>query len=187
MASSATPGRPATYEDIQALPEGLRGEIIDGELHTQARPRPIHSFVEQVISGDLGIPFGRGRGGPGGWWILVEPGIEAGGSPEFCPDLAGWRKDKLPELPERLVTVPDWICEILSPSTRGYDQRVKRPFYARIGVPYLWYVDVEARTLTVDELRDGRWLELAVYGDGDHVRAAPFDAVEIDLSAWWPA
>jgi Uma2 family endonuclease len=177
--------RAARREDLESLPEGVRGEIIDGTLYTQPRPRLAHAFVEQAVAGDLGLPFGRGRGGPGGWWILVKPGIEAGGSPEFVPDLASWRRERLVDLPERLTIVPDWICEILSPGTRNYDQRVKRPFYARLGVSHLWFVDPDARTLTVDQLIDGRWTELAVHGNDDVIRAAPFDAIEIALGEWW--
>jgi Uma2 family endonuclease len=132
-------------------------------------------------------PFQRGRGGPGGWWILVEPGIEIPGSPEFSPDVAGWRRARLPEVPsDRPITVvPDWVCEFLSPSTRYLDQRVKRPFYARIGVGHLWYVDLDARTLSVSQLADGRWVELGVYGQDERVRAEPFAQVEIDLAEWW--
>jgi Uma2 family endonuclease len=81
--------------------------------------------------------------------------------------------------------VPQWICEVLSPSNRAYDLRIKRRFYAEIGVEHLWYIEPELRTLTVSRLHEGRWLELAVYGDGDRVRAEPFDAIEIDLGLWW--
>jgi Uma2 family endonuclease len=93
----------------------------------------------------------------------------------------------MPELfADRPITVvPDWICEILSPSTRPLDQRIKRPFYARIGVSYLWFVDFEARTLTVSKLVDGHWVELAVHGEDDVVRAEPFAAVELALGEWW--
>jgi Uma2 family endonuclease len=181
-------GRPATMADLEALPEHVKGEIIDGVLYTSPRPRAPHADLELALGSNLRDPFGRGRGGPGGWWILPEPGIEVPGSPEFSPDLAGWRKERLPELPsDRSITVvPDWICEILSPSTRTYDQRVKRPFYARIGVAFLWFIDVEARTLTVSKLVDGRWLELGVHGEEDRVRAEPFDAIELAVGEWWP-
>ena len=108
------------------------------------------------------------------------------GSPEFSPDLAGWRRERLTALPEgRIAVVPDWVCEILSPTTRSHDLRVKRPFYARIGVSWLWYVDVDARTLSVSKLENGRWSEWLVAGDQDRVRAEPFAAVELDLSGWW--
>jgi Uma2 family endonuclease len=186
MTSRSTLDRPATLADLEALPEHVKGEIIDGVLYTMARPRPVHCSAELTIGSDLLGPFQRGRGGPGGWWILVEPGIEVPGSPEFSPDLAGWLRTRMPALPEnRIDVVPDWICEILSPTTRGYDQRIKRPFYARIGVSWLWYVDLDAATLTVSKLVDERWSEVAVYGDDDRVRAPPFDAIEIALGEWW--
>lgn len=178
---------PATYEDLEALPPGVKGEIIDGELYVQARPRPAHARAATTIASEIQGPYDFGRNGPGGWWILAEPGIELPSSPEFAPDVAGWRRERLPELPrdESLRVVPDWICEVHSLTTRGYDLVKKRPFYARIGVAWLWYVDVEARTVTVSRLADGAWVEVAVHGDDDRVRLAPFADVEIDLSLWW--
>ncbi|HEY3355616.1 MAG TPA: Uma2 family endonuclease [Polyangia bacterium] len=180
-------GRPATYADLEALPPSIKGEIVDGVLYTSTRPRSPHMNLEGIIHGDVFNPYQRGRGGPGGWWILVEPGIEVPGSPEVSPDLAGWRRERLPALPvdASLTVVPDWVCEILSPGTRNLDLRVKRPFYARVGVGYLWYVDPEARTLSVSKLVDGHWLELAVHGDSDVVRVEPFPDVELALGEWW--
>jgi Uma2 family endonuclease len=182
--------RPATYEDLEALPPGVKGEIIDGTLYTQTRPRARHANVGGALFSDVYGPFQRRRnGGPGGWWILPEPGIERlPRSPEFAPDIAGWRRARMPHLPpnnEPIRLVPDWICEILSPSTRRYDLEVKRPFYASIGVNHLWYVDVETRTLTVSRLQDGRWLELAVHAEDSKIGAEPFEAVELDMAAWW--
>jgi Uma2 family endonuclease len=178
---------PATLADLEALPETVVGEIIDGTLYTHARPRPKHVHFGGRLSRELQGPFELGRDGPGGCWILVEPGIQAEGSPEFVPDLAGWRRERLPELPEdRFSIVPDWICEILSPSTRSYDQRIKRPFYARIGVRHLWFVDLEARTLTVSELLNGHWWELGVYGEDDVIHAPPFELLELRLGELWP-
>jgi Uma2 family endonuclease len=179
-------GRPATMADLEALPEHVKGEIIDGVLYTMPRPRARHSNVESLVTADLTNSYQRGRGGPGGWWILVEPGIELPGSPEFSPDVAGWRKERMPALPADPITVvPDWICEIQSPTTRTLDLRTKRPFYARIGVGYLWYIDLDARTLAVSRLVDGRWVELAVHGEDDVVRVPPFEAVELSLADWW--
>ena len=177
-----------TRADLERLPENVVGQIIEGVLYTHPRPRGGHSNIEIILGSDLNGPFQRGRGGPGGWWILPEPGIELPGSPEFAPDLAGWRKVRLPAIPERapFTLAPDWACEILSPSTRGFDQRIKRPFYARIGIKHLWFVDLEGRTLTISELRDGGWFELGVYGESDLVRAAPFQEVELALAEWWP-
>lgn len=177
--------KPATLADLDALPPGVKGELIDGVLYTQARPRPVHQDALGAIHTDLDGPFRRGRGGPGGWWILVEPGIATDGAPEFSPDIAGWRRARLPRLPEtRFDIVPDWICEILSPSNRRYDMVTKRRFYARIGVGFLWYLDLEGPNLAVSRLADGHWLELGVYGPGDKIRAEPFDSIELDIVSW---
>jgi Uma2 family endonuclease len=182
------PGRPAAMSDIEALPGNVKGEVIDGVLYTQPRPRSVHADIATYLASDLKGPYQRGRGGPGGWWILLEPGIQMPDSPEVAPDLAGWRKERMPRLPVRrsIDVVPDWVCEVLSPGTRGYDLRIKRPFYARVGVAHLWYVDPEARTLTVSQLRDGHWVELGVHGESDVVRAEPFGDVAIELADWWP-
>jgi len=179
--------RPATLADLEALPPGVKGEVLDGILYTQARPRSRHQRLLSIVQHELWNPFERARGGPGGWWILPEPGIELPDSAEFSPDLAGWRRATLPKLPldDALRTVPDWLCEILSPSNRGYDLLVKRRFYLRIGVPYIWYVDPLSKTLTVSHLEGGRWVELGVYGDDERPRAEPFEAVELNLAEWW--
>jgi Uma2 family endonuclease len=188
MSTSVRKARAATLADLETLPDNVSGEIIEGVLYTFPRPRPVHADVESSIVLDLKGPFQRGRGGPGGWWILIEPGITLPGSPEVVPDLAGWKKDRLPALPaERSIdVVPDWVCEILSPTTRSHDLRIKRPFYAGAGVPYLWFIDLDARTLMVSQLLNGRWTELAVHGAGDLVRAEPFTDIEIDIGQWWP-
>jgi Uma2 family endonuclease len=179
--------KPATREDLEALPETWRGEVIDGDLYAFPRPAAVHATVEASISGELEGPFRRGRGGPGGWWILVEPGITIPGALEVSPDLAGWRRERLPRLPRKgsIEVVPDWVCEILSPSTRAYDLTVKRPFYARVGVPWCWYVDPDPRVLTVSRLEEGRWVELGIHPAEAKVRAEPFNAIEIDLAEWW--
>jgi Uma2 family endonuclease len=179
--------RPATLADLEGLPETVVGEIIDGTLYTHPRPMAGHSYVATRLGARLDGPFQDGLGGPGGWWIVIEPGIRLEESPEFVPDLAGWRRERVPGFPKGPWTVaPDWACEILSPSTRAYDQRIKRPFYARIGIRHLWFIDLEVRTLTVSELVNGRWLELGVHGEDDIIRAAPFDTLELKLGQLWP-
>ncbi|MRG92924.1 Uma2 family endonuclease [Polyangium spumosum] len=187
MALARPLGRPATLADLESLPEHLRGEIIDGMLYVFPRPRALHANMEAEVAEALRGPFQKGRGGPGGWWILPEPGIQLARAPEFVPDVAGWRRERLARLPEDapLTTVPDWLCEILSPTTRRYDLIVKRRFYAEIGVGYLWYVDLDARALMVSRLENGHWVELGVYGAEEKVQAEPFEGVEIDLAAWW--
>lgn len=181
--------RPATRDDLDALPPTWRGEVIDGELYAFPRPAGPHADIEGSVAADLKGPFQRGRGGPGGWWILPEPGIRLPRAPEVSPDLAGWRRARLPRIPPSgpIDIVPDWACEILSPSTRSYDMLVKRQFYAEVGIEYLWYIDPEGRTLTVSHLEAGRWVEIGVFGAEQVVRAAPFDAIEIALEPWWEA
>jgi Uma2 family endonuclease len=182
------PIQPATLDDLDKLPPTWRGEIIDDTLYAFPRPHPLHMGVEGAVVFDVYGPFQRGRGGPGGWWILAEPGIRIPRSPEFSPDVAGWRRERLPERPLQdlpITAVPDWVCEVLSPSTVSYDLMVKRRFYAEIGVGHLWYIDPRDRVLTVSRLVDGKWVELGVHGRDEKVRAEPFDAVEIDLAAWW--
>ncbi len=178
---------PATLADLEALPEGVVGEIIDGTLYTHARPGGGHVYFGLRLFGELDGPFQLGANGPGGWWLMVEPGVQVEGSPEFIPDLAGWRRERVPALPEgRWTSTPEWVCEVLSPSTRGYDQRIKRPFYARIGVQHLWFVDLEVRTLSVNTLVNGRWMETDIYGEDDAlVRVAPFEDVELRLGWLW--
>ena len=148
-------GRRATRADLDALPRSVVGELIGGVLYTFPRPRPRHQNAGSETSAVLRGPFQHGRGGPGGWWILNEPGIELRDLDvdEIAPDVAGWRKERLPELPDGPIAIaPDWACEILSPSTRAHVQRVKRPLYARAGVRWLWFIDVDARTLIASRL-----------------------------------
>jgi Uma2 family endonuclease len=176
-----------TLEDLESLPPGMKGEIIEGVLYTMTRPRASHQRALRTIGSRLGDPFDDGKGGPGGWWILPEPGIELPDTPEISPDLAGWRRDRMPTLPEEepIRIPPDWVCEILSPSTRRHDLLIKKPYYARVGILHHWLVDREARTLTSYRLEAGHWVELGVYGDDCEARIEPFDAVPLDVAGFW--
>jgi Uma2 family endonuclease len=180
--------KPATLADLDALPPGIVGEIIEGVLYTMTKLRAPHQRTALKIGSGIGDPFDDGRGGPGGWWIITEPGIELPNTPEISPDVAGWRRDRLPKLPrkEPIRVVPDWVCEILSPTTRRHDMLHKLPYYARIGVPSMWLVDLEARVLTVQRLESGRWVTIGAYSDETEVRIEPFDAVSLDVARWWP-
>ncbi|NEX22818.1 Uma2 family endonuclease [Thiorhodococcus mannitoliphagus] len=154
----------SVYEKLDALAEGLTGEIINGQLHTQPRPTGLHARAETEFSIDIGSAYGRGRGGPGGWWILVEPEIHFVTDQEVAvPDLAGCRKDRMPEIPQghRFEVVPNWICEILSPSTASKDREVKMPIYAHYGMAYAWLVDPKRRTLEAFVLDRREWRLLA--------------------------
>jgi Uma2 family endonuclease len=181
--------RIATYADLEMLPEHLVGEIIGGELYTQARPRGTHGTASWVLGEELGPPFRRGRGGPGGWILLPEPELWLGPRPDvLVPDLAGWRRERLPTVDvAHFTTSPDWICELLSEGTRAHDRVRKVPLYARERVAHVWLVDPAEKTLEVLRLDgDGYRLVLAADGD-DPVRAEPFDAIALELGLLWRA
>jgi len=180
--------RAPTLADLDALPPGIVGEIINGVLYTMTKPRMRHQRMTRTIGGRIGDPFDDALGGPGGWWIVVEPGIELPNTPEVSPDVAGWRRERMPEMPgdEPIRLVPDWVCEILSKHTRRHDQLVKMPYYAEVGVAYSWIVDVEARVLTAQRLESHHWVTIGTYSDQTEARIAPFDAVPLNVANWWP-
>ncbi len=182
--------RRATWADLEAVPSTHSAELIRGSLDTMPRPRFRHRNAGSVLGAELNGPFQRGRsGGPGGWWILDEPGIALPDLDveEIAPDVAGWKKERLPHPPESgsITIAPDWVCEVLSPTTRRHDLTVKRPLYAEAGVRWMWLVDVDARTVVASRNENGRWMELGVWGDDDTMRAEPFEAHEISLSDLW--
>lgn len=178
--------RKARYEDLFDLPENLVGEIIHGSLHTHPRPAPRHAHAYSVLGYRLGGPYDGGIDGPGGWWILDEPELHLGDD-ILVPDLAGWRRERMPQLPETawFGLAPDWACEILSPATARTDRILKMPIYAREAVRHLWLVDPELKSLEVYELKEGHWLLLATLKDDDPVRQPPFDAIEFPLESLW--
>ena len=177
----------ATYQDVLDAPAHQVAEIINGTLHTHPRPAPTHGEASSNLGFELGPPFGRGRGGPGGWRIHFEPELHLGDE-ILVPDLAGWRRERMPELPDTayFTLAPDWACEVLSPSTRRVDLQEKRPAYAREGVAYLWLVDPADRTLEAFELRDGEWVLIACAKDDEAVSVRPFDAITFSLGDLWP-
>ncbi|MDG4598068.1 MAG: Uma2 family endonuclease [Candidatus Contendobacter sp.] len=183
---SATARKFATYEDLFDLPDNVVGEIIHGQLITHPRPAPKHAVASSSIGDELISPFHKGRGGPGGWWILFEPELHLG--PHILvPDLAGWRRERLPAMPDiaYFTLPPDWVCEVLSPGTARVDRADKMPLYAAQGIPFLWLVDPAPRTLEVFLLRDGRWSLEHVYQEDEEVCAAPFEAISFPLGALW--
>jgi Uma2 family endonuclease len=183
---TATIRRPATYQDVLDAPPGMVAELIRGALHLQPRPRPKHSRAIKSLSVKIGGPFDVDQDGPGGWEILIEPELHLGAE-VVVPDLAGWRRERLPTLPDEvgIAVAPDWVCEVLSPSTRTYDLTEKREVYGEHGVGWLWFVDPLARTLEAFALRDGAWVLIAALHDDAEVRVAPFDAVAFALGVLW--
>ena len=188
MSQPADRPAPPLYEQLSALPETLVGEIIDGVLHTQPRPAGPHALALSTLGMDIGSAYHRGRGGPGGWWILDEPELHLVRDTQvLVPDLAGWRRERMPDIPDdqRFETVPDWVCEVLSPGTAAKDRVRKMPVYARHGVPWAWLVDPLARTLEVFQLRDGQWLLVGAYGEDEQVSAPPFTEIKLSLEDLW--
>jgi len=183
-----TPTNTNLYARLEALPTNQVGEIISGQLHVHPRPAGPHALVASRLGADLEGPYGRGRGGPGGWWILDEPEVHFRRDQEVVvPDIGGWRVTRMPRIPRghRFEVVPDWVCEVLSPSTAQGDRDDKMPLYARYGVAYVWLVDVRHRQLEVYRLDGKDWLRVGVFRGTGGVRVEPFAEVEIMLSDLW--
>lgn len=176
----------ATYEDLLKVPGHLVAEIIHGQLRTHPRPAPRHAQALTSLGDELVSPFYKGRGGPGGWWILSEPELHLGPH-VLVPDIAGWRRERMPKLPETawFELAPDWICEVLSPGTARIDRVEKMPIYAEYGVRHAWLVDPDIRTLEAFENQDGRWLLLKAFENDNAVSIAPFDAITFNLATLW--
>jgi Uma2 family endonuclease len=179
--------RLATYADLEAAPPNLVAEIIHGVLVTHPRPTPRHAVAAISLGGKLTPGYQSGEGGPGGWIFMSEPELHFGAN-VVVPDIAGWRRERLPVMPETafVETPPDWVCEILSDATERYDRNAKRDIYAGAGVPYLWLLDPRSKLLEVFQLTAGHWLLAATFAGQDKIRAVPFDEISFPLSELWP-
>ncbi len=188
MASPAT--RLATYEDVLRAPPNKVAEIIAGELILSPRPAGPHVVAATALGEELGPPFKRGRGGPGGWIILHEPEVHLADD-IFVPDLAGWRRTTMSAVDKdaAFFTIrPDWVCEVLSPSTERYDRAEKIARYARSGTSHAWLVNPLQRTLEALRLsseKPGQWTTLGVFYNDAKVQVEPFEAFELDLAILW--
>ncbi len=179
--------RKATYADLVKVPDHLVAEIIDGALETHPRPAPRHALAEFRLGQRIGSPFGDEEGGgPGGWLILIEPELHLGDQ-IVVPDLAGWRRERLPDLPQTawFELAPDWVCEILSPATARLDRVAKSRIYAKAGVGHYWMVDPDAKTLEAFALQDGQWVVIATLGAGEEVAVDPFAAAPFAIDDLW--
>lgn len=180
----------ARYEDLYDVPENMVGEILDGVLMMSPRPHPRHLISAARIGAQLLRSFDDGPDdpeGPGGWWILDEPELHLDAH-VMVPDLAGWRRSRLPRLPDSVgfTLAPDWVCEVLSPSTFRTDRFIKKRIYAEQGVEHLWLVDPIAKSLEILQLQpSGFYLEVEVLQGDQKARVAPFDAVELNIARWW--
>jgi Uma2 family endonuclease len=161
-------------------------ELIDGKRILSPRPTGRHTLAVSRLEISLGGPFDLGRGGPGGWWILVEPQILVGRN-KLIPDLAAWRKDRLPEMPDGYLfeVVPDWVCEVISPGSKRVDNQVKPPIYWQGGVRYLWLIDPDSHQLQAFSSGDRGWVMEGYFQNNDKIKVCPFDAIELEASDLW--
>ncbi len=174
------------YQDLLALPRNVVGELINGELHAQPRPGGPHAATASILGMVLGNPFHRGKGGPGGWVILDEPELHLT-SDVLVPDLAGWRRERMPQIPDiaAFQLAPDWVAEILSPSTAAIDRAEKVPVYAREQVQHAWLLDPRLQTLEAFALRDARYELIGAWRGNAVMRVSPFEALELEMGTLW--
>jgi Uma2 family endonuclease len=176
----------ATYQDLLRAPDNLIAELVDGELFFSPRPAGPHNRFASALGFRVGGQYDHG--GPGGWWIVYEPEVHlAINKRAVVPDLAGWRRERMPMYPEdhRYTVVPDWICEVLSPSTYRWDRETKLPLYAQYEVPWVWYVEPVKRYIEIMQLANGDYTLIAKYEGDAKFRAEPFTDIEIDLGSIW--
>jgi Uma2 family endonuclease len=178
--------KPATYEDLFDLPEHLVAEILDGEPFVSPRPGPYETNVSLLLGTILVHEFGPESSGRDEWRIVLQPELHLGAD-TITPDLAGWRRERMPKLPSgpQFDLAPDWVCETTSAGTVRLDRMRKRPCYARHAIPWLWMLDAGERSLEAYELLDSHWMFVGIYADEEKVRTVPFDAVEIALRDLW--
>jgi len=190
---AASPLKNKTYADYLALPEGTKAELIDGEIYMSPAPKGRHVRIASMLGSRLGVSFGLHPGptsdGPGGWWIFDEPECHLPLDRRVLrPDIAGWRRERMPEPPSdthKFLTVPDWVCEVLSPSTQSHDMLRKMPIYLAAGVSWAWIVNPLARHIDVFRAGEGEWLDVIGVEDQGLVRLPPFDEVELDTAPWF--
>jgi hypothetical protein len=182
-------GHKATYQDVLDAPEHMVAEVLAGVLHLHPRPAGPHTIAAGATFSQIHFPFHLAKGGPGGWAIAAEPELHLDHD-ILVPDIAGWRHSTMDHMPDDLVFFeirPDWICEVLSPSTERIDRTIKLPIYARAGVEHAWLVDPRGHTLEVLQRENAglSWTTIETFRDDQQVRAQPFEAIEFDLGVLW--
>ncbi|HVK77920.1 MAG TPA: Uma2 family endonuclease [Kofleriaceae bacterium] len=177
----------ATVADLEAYQGTHHAELIGGTIVEKALPGGDHALAQAEIILQVAGAFHRGRGGgqPGGWWILPEMAVELGPDEVYLPDIAGWRRERVPERPRgtRTRIVPDWVCEVLSDSNARNDLVDKLRVYQRREVGHYWIVDPMSETLTVYRLQHGEYTLALTAKRGERVRAEPFAEIELDVGA----
>lgn len=178
----------ATYQDVIDAPFHLSAELLNGRYYLMRRPRFSHAHAAMMLGANIGNAYMLGNNGPGGWKIYHEPEVHLIKDIKvFVPDRAGWREHSWHQLPEdhKFTVMPDWICEVLSPTTRKKDLELKFPEYALAGIPHLWHIDPDAKTLAAYQLQSGSWQQIANLKDNDAVCVPPFDAISFSLTDLW--
>jgi Uma2 family endonuclease len=181
------PNLPAeVVDEYRSAPPSMSAEVIDGALHPQARPRPAHARSSGRLLQGLGSFDDEGP--RGGWVLLLEPELRLGPLPDILQsDLVGWRRSRMPRLPDDpfISLPPDFVCEVLSPSTEAVDRGKKMRVFRREGVGHVWLVSPELQTLEVYRLEHGRYSLLDAHSADAVVRAEPFELVELALARLW--
>jgi Uma2 family endonuclease len=176
----------ATFTDLAASPEEARAEIVHGVLVEKPRPPAEHGTSQASFGAVLGRRFQRRPGGrwPGGWWLGSGIDVEHEVHEIYRHDIVGWRRDRVPERPSGrpVLTRPDWVCELLSPSNARRDLVDRFQVLHATGVPYYWIADPLEQTLIVHRWEPAGYLVVLTAAAGDVVRAAPFDAVKLAVS-----
>ncbi|WP_224244471.1 Uma2 family endonuclease [Hyalangium gracile] len=171
---------------LGAFPSNVVAEILGGELVDSPRPRMVQTLAASVLLARLSGALVKRRGGAGSWLLLFSPELHLSGE-LLVPELAGWRRERVPELPDVTVMTlaPDWVCEVLSPETVALDRGLKMLAYARVGVKHVWLMDPDLRTLEVYRYEEGAWALLDVHEGSQRVRAEPFGGITLELGALW--
>lgn len=179
-------GRSATYDDLVALPDHLVGEIVDGVLWTSPRPAPRHAWATTQLVAELSPRLRGGAPASLGWRMLVEPELHLSRN-VVVPDMAAWRWLRMPRLPDTAFfeAAPDWVCEVLSPSTERFDRDKKLRVYATAGVAHVWLVDPLAHSLEVLRRAATGWTLVATHAGHDVASAEPFDELGVHLALLW--
>jgi Uma2 family endonuclease len=180
--------RRATYADVEAVPDTKVAELIEGDLIVSPRPASPHARAASIMGATLISVFDGppGAGRPGGWWLLFEPELHFGEN-VLVPDMAGWRHERMAGVPNvaAFTLAPDWLCEVVSPSTGAIDRGRKMALYAHEGMRNMWIVDPITRTIEVYRLEEGRWVVVTAHGGDDRVQAEPFEALVLEPARWW--
>lgn len=179
--ADAAKSKQATIADFFAIPEEhRRHEIIGGVLVEKEAASGRHGRAQVRLARRLG-PYDRRPGGrlPGGWWFATEVEVLFDEADIFRPDIAGWRRERLVELPEEVpIRVrPDWVCEILS-KNRRIDLIKKKRVYHRHQVQHYWIIDPREETLAVYRWHTDGYVEVLIADREERVRSEPFEAIE---------